>query len=173
MVHYFADTVSLAKQDGAPSGDDMFMDYNLIPALSGVLGSLVGGTASVATTWITQRTLSRRELLRAEVAKREALYGEFVTECSKAILDSIERTLDKPERLLPIYELLNRIRLTASEPVLEEAERTLTRISEQYFGPNLSLEDLRDLVRSGRGSDPIRPFGEACRAELKALHTTM
>lgn len=149
------------------------MDSTLIPALAGVLGSLVGGTASVATTWITQRTLSRRELLRVEVRKREALYGEFINECSKAIIDSIERTLDKPETLLPIYELLNRIRLSASEPVLAEAEQTLTRISEQYFGPNLSLEDLRALIRSGRGSDPIRPFGEACRAELKTLRTTL
>ena len=149
------------------------MDTNLITALAGVFGSLVGGTASVATTWITQRTLSHRDLFRIEVRKRERLYGEFISECSKAIIDSIERTLDKPKTLLPIYELLNRIRLTASEPVLTEAERTLTRISEQYFGPNLSLEDLRALIRSGRDSDPIRPFGEACRAELSSLHRTL
>jgi hypothetical protein len=45
---------------------------------------------------------------------RETLYGEFITACSKLVIDSFERTLDKPETLLPAYELLNRIRLCAT-----------------------------------------------------------
>jgi hypothetical protein len=32
-----------------------------------VLGSLAGGSATVATTRVTQRTLGKRELLRAEI----------------------------------------------------------------------------------------------------------
>jgi hypothetical protein len=40
------------------------MDSTLVSAMSGVLGSLVGGSASVATTWIAQKTLNTRELLR-------------------------------------------------------------------------------------------------------------
>jgi len=35
--------------------------------MAGVLGSLVGGSASVATTWMAQRTLNRRELVREEM----------------------------------------------------------------------------------------------------------
>ena len=34
-------------------------------------GSLVGGSATVATAWITQRTLSKRELISAEIRKGE------------------------------------------------------------------------------------------------------
>ena len=88
------------------------MDATIVSALAGVLGSLVGGSATVATAWITQRTLSKRELIRAEIRKREMLYGQFISECSKLVMDSFERTLDKPEILLPAYELLNRIRLS-------------------------------------------------------------
>jgi hypothetical protein len=36
------------------------MDTAIITAMAGVLGSLVGGSASVATTWVTQRALSKR-----------------------------------------------------------------------------------------------------------------
>ncbi len=56
------------------------MDTAIVTAMAGVLGSLVGGSASVAATWVTQRTLSKRELIRTEIRRREALYGEFISE---------------------------------------------------------------------------------------------
>ena len=148
------------------------MDAAIVSALAAVFGSLVGGSATVATAWVTQRTLSRRELIGAEIRKRETLYGEFICECSRLVMDSLVRTLDKPETLLSAYELLNRIRLSASDAVLAEAEQVLRRITEQYFSPNLSVEEMRALVRSG-SADPLKSFGEACRVELKSMHTTV
>ena len=53
--------------------------------------------------------------------------------------------MDKPETLLPVYEVLNRIRLCSSDAVLAEGEQVLQRITEQYFSPNLSVEELRAL----------------------------
>jgi hypothetical protein len=38
-----------------------------------VLGSLVGGSATVVTAWITQRTFSKRELLGGDPYARNAL----------------------------------------------------------------------------------------------------
>jgi hypothetical protein len=146
------------------------MDTTLLSGMAGVFGSLVGGSATVATAWITQRTLNRRELLAAETTKRETLYGEFINECSARALDSFENTLDKSERLLPIYALLNRIRICASDTVLHEAEQALASIAEQYFSPNLSLEQMRALVRDGAKTDPLRGFANACRIELRSLH---
>jgi hypothetical protein len=147
------------------------MDTTILSGMAGVLGSLVGGSATVAMAWITQRTLNRRELLAAETSKRESLYGEFINECSARALDSLENTLDKSERLLSIYALLNRIRICASDAVLHEAEQALASITEQYFSPNLSLEQMRALVRDGAKTDPLRGFAEACRSELRSLHT--
>ena len=144
------------------------MDPTLIGAMSGVLGSLIGGSATVATTWVSQRTATTRELLRDEMRKREALYGEFVAECARILMDAFEHSLDKPERLLPAYALINRIRLSASQAVLAEAELLLRRITEQYFSEKLTLDDLRRIALSGDG-DPLKAFGEACRAELKSL----
>ena len=149
------------------------MDATIVSGMAGVFGSLVGGSATVATAWITQRTLSKRELLGAEIHARETLYGEFIRACSKLVIDSFERTLDKPETLLPAYELLNRIRLCASDAVLAQAEEVLLRITEQYFSPNLSVDELRALVRLGGAADPLKSFGEACRVELKSMRATV
>jgi hypothetical protein len=148
------------------------MDTTILSGMAGVLGSLVGGSATVATAWISQRTLNRRESLAAEASKRESLYGEFINECSARALDSFENTLEKSESLLPIYALLNRIRICASGAVLHEAEQALASITEQYFSPNLSLEQMRALVRDGAKTAPLRGFAEACRAELRSLHTS-
>jgi hypothetical protein len=148
------------------------MDATIVTALAGVGGSLVGGSATVATAWITQKTLNKRELIGAEIRQREALYGEFIRECSRLVMDSFVHTLDKPETVLPMYELLNRIRLSASDAVLAEAEHVLRQITEQYFSTNLTLEEMRALVRSG-SADPLKSFGEACRVELKSMRATV
>ena len=148
------------------------MDTNFISAMSGVLGSLVGGSATVATAWITQKTLTRRELNVRDMRQREKLYGDFIGECARLLIDAFTHTLDDPEKLLTLYALTNRVRLTASPPVLAEAERLLGRITEQYFSGNLTVEQMRQLTRS-TGADPLRAFGEACRAELKAIRTRL
>ena len=71
------------------------------------------------------------------------------------VMDSLERNLDKPETLLSIYALLNRIRLCASAAVLTEAEELVKFIMEQYFAPNVSLEEFHERVHSGE-IDPLK-----------------
>ena len=144
------------------------MDTNLIPAMAGVLGSLAGGSATVATAWITQKTLTRRELNVRDMRQREKLYADFIAECAKLLIDAFTHTLENPEKLLAVYALTNRIRLTASQPVLAEAEHLLSRIAEQYFSQNLTVQEMRQLARSAN-ADPLKAFGEACRAELKSI----
>jgi hypothetical protein len=138
--------------------------------MAGVMGSLVGGSATVATAWLTQKTLTRRELNVADMRKREKLYAEFIGECARLLIDAFTHTLEDPEKLMPLYALTNRVRLTASQPVLAEAERLLKHITEQYFSSNLTVEDMRKLAGSDE-ADPLRAFGEACRVELKSIRT--
>jgi hypothetical protein len=144
------------------------MDTTLITALAGIVGTLCGGSASVATAWVTHKARVKRELLRADRNRRETLYGEFIDECSKRVMDSLETTLDKPDRLLTIYALLNRIRLCASESVLREALALAKFITEQYFSPNLSPREFRERVREG-SIDPLKAFSDACRGELLSI----
>ena len=144
------------------------MDTATISALSAVLGSLVGGTATAATSWMSQRALNRSKQIKDEARRRESLYGEFISECAKLAVDALAHSLEKPETLLPAYALLNRIRLCASPAVLAEAENVLRRVTQQYFAKNLPVEQIRDLALSKDG-DPLEAFGQACRAELNAV----
>ena len=56
--------------------------------------------------------------------------------------------------------------------MLAEAERLFTRITDQYFSQNLSLDRVREIVRSD-DADPLHAFGEACRAELRAMRAQL
>ena len=148
------------------------MDATIVTAMAGVLGSLVGGSATAATAWITQRTLAKREMFRSELDKREALYGELIGECSKLLIDALTHSLEDPAQLMSAYALANRIRLSASDAVLEEAEHVIRRIAEQYFSHNIAIGEIREFVRS-EAADPLRPFAEACRVELESLRAAL
>jgi hypothetical protein len=141
------------------------MDTTIVSALAGIFGSLSGGSATVVTAWLAQNTRNKREAAQAEIAKREALYAEFINECSKRVIDSLERTLDKPQTLLSTYALLNRIRLCASDVVLSQAVDLVKFIMGQYFAPNVSIAEFHERVRNGH-IDPLKAFSEACRDEL-------
>lgn len=144
------------------------MDTALISALAAVMGSLVGGSATITTAWITQRTQSRRDVMTAELRKREGLYSEFITESSKLAIDALDHSLDDPEKAFVVYALENRIRLTASAPVVEAADQTVKTIIAQYFAPNLTKDQIKEVALS-RPADPVKPFSDACRRELADL----
>ena len=140
----------------------------ILSALSAILGSAVGGSATIATAWLTQRTQGRRERIQTEIRKREQLYVEFIDEASKLIVEALDHQLQSPERLTALYSVANRIRLRCSDDVLAAAEGTVTRIVERFFGPNLSPEEMRQTVLA-RTDDPLKDFSEACRHELRML----
>ena len=56
------------------------MDPSIVSALSAILGSLVGGSASIVAAWFTQKEQSQHELLSSKIHRREVLYAEFITE---------------------------------------------------------------------------------------------
>ncbi|WP_153146032.1 hypothetical protein [Dechloromonas sp. H13] len=144
------------------------MDPSIVSALSAILGSLVGGSASIAAAWFTQKGQNQRELLGTKIHRREVLYAEFITECSRLTADALARTLESPATLVHIYALLNQIRLIASDEVVAAAQSAMDEILEQYFEPNMSLTELRKIATS-HGSDPLQAFSEACRKELDQI----
>jgi hypothetical protein len=142
------------------------MDTMLLSAMSGMAGTLIGGTATVAPAWVTQQKLSRRELVREEVRKREALYGEFITEAARLLSDAFDHTLDKPETLVKLYAILGRIRLVSSEAVFKAAEECSSRILDFYATPNRTVEELIGAIRSDEMAF-LRKFSDACHVELR------
>ena len=67
------------------------MDPAILSASAAVLGSLAGGSASLAAAWMNQRVQGKRVTAQIETHKREQLYADFLTECSKLALDALDR----------------------------------------------------------------------------------
>jgi hypothetical protein len=139
----------------------------IAPALAAIAGSLVGALGSASATWITARHQDRRDLLGKQVARREALYSDFIAESARLLVDAMQHNSSDLQTMLPVFALASRIRLSSSEPVLQEAEQVIRTIVSTYPKTNLTAEQIE--AQAVNGQDPLRQFSDACRIELDAL----
>jgi hypothetical protein len=138
-----------------------------ISALAALFGSLVGALASSVSTWITQKHQDQRDLVAKRVFHREQLYSDFIGESARALVDAMEHDFKDVNKLVPIYAVLGRIRVSSSGDVLASAERVVDQIIATYAQPNLTPEEIRFLA--AKRQDPIRDFSTICRCELESL----
>src|SRR3984957_18974213 len=101
------------------------MNSAMITALAAIAGSLVGALGSAVATWITARHQDRRDLLGKQIERREALYSDFIGESARLLVDAMQYNVSDLQKLIPVYALLSRIRLSSSEPVLQTAENVI------------------------------------------------
>jgi hypothetical protein len=146
------------------------MDQNLITAMAGVLGSVSGASAAIATTWISQKSQTVRERAKSETRKRETLYGDFITEVSQRLANAFDHSLDSPETLVKLGAILGRIRLVSSDAVLTAAEECFNRIVDLYAKPNRTIDQLATTLHSGE-FEVLKQFSDACRVELRRYST--
>lgn len=146
----------------------MALDPAVLSALSALGGSAIGATATLANTWMTGRAQRIADERKAEAAKREALYGDFIAEASSTLADAVSREVEDPAVLVRLHALTSRMRLMSSPAVLHAAEAVIMTVIEAYAAPNRTLRQLREEFGAG-STDPLEGFGEACRLELAAL----
>jgi len=146
------------------------MDQNLITAMAGVLGSVSGASAAIATTWISQKSQTIRERAKSETRKRETLYGDFISEASQQLANAFDHSLDKPETLVKLGVILGRIRLVSSDAVLTAAEECFDRIIDLYAKPNRTIAEVFTTLHSGE-FEFLKHFSDACRVELRRYST--
>jgi len=143
------------------------MNSGLIAGLAAVSGSIVGALGSVVGTWITTRHQDLRDLLAKQIVRREALYSDFIAESARLLVDALEFNTSDPQKLIPAYALLSRIRLSSSSSVLAKAEEVIKTIMTTYPQPNLTAEQIQ--FRAVNGEDPLRQFSNTCRGELESM----
>ena len=143
------------------------VNSGIITAAAAIGGSLVGAIGSVVGTLISSRTATRRDLLGKQIAQREALYSDFIGESARLLVDALQNSYNNLEKLVPIYALLSRIRLSSSTPVLQAAEQLIQSIVARYPRPNMTAEQIES--RAINGQDPLRQFSNICRTELSSL----
>ena len=147
------------------------MDAPVITAIAAASGSMVGAVMSGFIAWNTQRMQTLREITQQRLRERQCVYGEFITEASRLVVDAASHSLETPEKLVILYGILGRIRLVSSAKVLAEAEKFLRQIVDLYEGPNLTVEQVRATLDSD-DFDPLKDFSSACRTELLKIAPT-
>ncbi len=143
------------------------MSPPLISALAALTGALIGGLASLGSSWLTQWIQLRAQDRERDRARREALFADFIDEASRLYGDALSHEKDDVLDMVRLYALVARIRLIATAPVVASAERTLDAVIDAYLAPNKTLHELRVLMCEGRMNFLVE-FSEACRVELDA-----
>jgi hypothetical protein len=144
----------------------MEFSTSMFGAVAALTGSVVGACASAAVTFVGQRIQFRGTRLAAELDEHEKLYGRFVENAVPLFVDSIERSVIDPGRLMLLYAIVARIRLTSTGEVLRAAEDVGKRLLEAYERPpENTVAVLARYVKGDQSMDPLREFTEACRRE--------
>ena len=153
----------------------MSIDPALLSPVSALVGALVAGAASIIATIYRQRGQDRLQRVAGEVAKREAVYADFVVHASNLLLhaythDEIALTGDE-QRLIG---LINRMRFFAPPKVVATAEAVLRAILEIALKPRIELRQLAtEALSKNLDPDPLLHFSLICRADLDSVRLTV
>lgn len=147
----------------------MPMDNTLTSVLAALGGSIVGASTPVLSNFVLQRSQTQRELTNREIAQREELYAEFIRQGTICYAKALGQSLEKIDDIVVMYALVNRIRLFASESVLEAAEAFVKNLIERYGEHNMTIEELKTVALE-KHADPLNDFALKCRSELRLVY---
>ncbi len=142
------------------------MDGGYFSAFAALAGSAVGALGGITTTWITLNGHERSRRFAREISRKESLYTQFIEEASNVYSDALSHHLEDISKLVRLYSFMSKMRLFASDDVMDMAESVMRRILATYERPE---EDAHTLVKkANREIDLLRPFSEACRRDMKS-----
>ena len=144
-------------------------DAAYLPALSALAGSMVGGLTSGLTTWLSLRNQARAGQLAHDLSRRDDLFKDFIVAASKAYGDAMLSNEPQMQDLVALYAMISRMRVLSSARTVAGAQKVVEATVDTYFAPNKTIRELRELIRSGGGIDPLKDFSEAAREELQAF----
>ena len=106
-----------------------------------------------------------------QISRRETLYSDFIGESARLLVDALQHNDSDLEKLLPMYALLSRTRISSSKPVLQQAEKLVQTIVGTYPQPNKTAEQIESRAMNDQDSRvrTLRQFSDACRIELDSL----
>jgi hypothetical protein len=145
------------------------MDSTLTSVLAALGGSIIGASTPVLSNFVLQRSQTQRELTNREIAQREELYAEFIRQGTACYVKALSQNLEKMDDIVAIYALVNRIRLFASESVLEAAEEFVKKLIAKYGERNMSIEELETAALE-QHANPLSAFALKCRSELRRIY---
>jgi hypothetical protein len=146
------------------------MNVMFVSALAALSGSMVGGLTSGATTWMNLRAQAKAARRAHHVSRQEDLFTEFICAASKTYAEAMQSNEPKFQDLVALYGMISRMRVGSSAKSVACAEKIIDVTIKAYCSPNRDFADLREIIMSGKGMDPLKEFAEIAREELGALN---
>ena len=140
------------------------MDTNALTALAGLVGAVVGGTTSVLTSWLAQRTQTNTQWRRQEHQRREDLYNAFIENAVECYADALQHDGPDVPAMVSLYAKVDQMYLRSSRPVIESAEEICRRILETSAIPTRNFRSCARVSPTGRSgcwSNSARPAGSS------------
>ncbi len=144
------------------------MNPAAMSALAVFGGASVGSLSPVLSNYVLQRRVARRDLINREIAERQILYSNFISEAARLHADAMTRNIFDLNELISLYALTSRIRLVSPDDVVRAAEELVKDIVQRYGETNMTLEDLREAALAAK-ADPLKRFSTTCRKDLQRL----
>jgi hypothetical protein len=144
------------------------MNGAVISALAALGGSAFGGITPLISNYLIQRGTTARELLSRELVSRQTLYSDFIQFGTKLYVSATTKQFDDADEMIALYALISRIRLFASQPVIDAAEQFATQMTERFGETAMTIEALRNATLAHH-VDPLNLFSTCCRQELRSL----
>jgi hypothetical protein len=145
------------------------MDSTLTSVLAALGGSVIGASTPILSNFVLQRSQTQRELTNREIAQREELYSEFIRQGTGCFAKALSQSLENIDDLVAMYALVNRIRLFASDSVLDAAEEFVQRLVATYGENNMTIEQIKSVALE-QHADPLNDFALKCRSELREVY---
>lgn len=147
----------------------------LLNQVSGLVGALIGGGASLGVAMYNQHSEKRLQRVAKEITKREMVYSDFLESASKLLLSAYtidEIVLGGDEQHL--IGLIHRMRLFAPQEVVAAAEAVLRAIVEISLQPSIELRQLAmESLSKTPEPDPFLRFSLICRSDLDNVHRSV
>lgn len=147
------------------------MDNTLISVLAALGGSAIGATTPVISNFLLQRSVTQRELISRAIAQREELYAEFISKGSACYANAMSQDMHSMDEVVALYALVNRIKLFATESVLQAAEAFVKQVVDKFGEENMSIAQITSIARE-QHLDPLGDFALKCRAELRHAYAS-
>ena len=145
------------------------MDVAYVSAFAALAGSVVGGLMSGIATWLAQRSQVQAGYRAHQISHREDLFRDFIVAASKAYGQALMSNRPELQDLVGMYSLVNRMQVLCFPRTIACAQQVMNATVETYFQPNKTFDDIRAMIKTGTGINPLSEFADAARDELRAL----
>jgi hypothetical protein len=148
-----------------PQANDMD-SVTLLPTAAALFGSLTGGVATLAGSWISQHRHLRAQARMQDLSTREVLYSEFIIEASRRLADAWNHEAEGPEVVANLFAALQRMRLNSSPEVVDAAKEVIRHVIDAYAAPGRTFQEARERIHKNDLPDLLSDFSDCCRREL-------